>query len=325
MMNYLELKFIVKQIIKNQKRFLKSTFGNHLSFAGATHKSLDTDNSVSYIKTVFQDYIEYGTLTKVTIKDKTILEIGPGDNFGVALLFLIYGAKKVYLLDKFYSERDQVQQLKIYKKLRETLSDKEKLIFDSCMTLSETDFKINTEKLEYIYGYGIEESKKIFQTNSIDIIVSRAVIQEISATKKAFKVMNSLLKNGGMMLHKIDLRDYGMFTKAKNHQLGNLMYPSWMYKAMTNHSGLPNRKRISHYKSLLDNLNLKSTLFITHIFGNDEKEFLPHKKNIDYNIDYNNDNLIYIEQIRSKLANEFKILPVEDLLISGIFVIATKV
>ncbi len=320
----IEFKFIFKLILKNQKRFLKSKFGRHQSLVGATHKNISIEQSLLYIKNVFNDYLKYGKITTDDLKGKIILELGPGDNFGIALLFLTFGAKKVYLLDKFFSERDNIQQLKIYKVLRDTLSDEAKISFDTCITLDDNEVKINSDKLEYIYGYGIEDSKQIFKNNSFDIIVSRAVIQEISKTKKAFKVMHSNLRTGGFMLHKIDLRDYGMFTKFKNHQLGFLMFPSFVYKLMTNHSGLPNRMRVSYYKKLLTNLNFKSTIFITHIFGLEEQEFVPHQTNIVYNVDYNDDNINYIEQVRGKLASEFKKLPIEDLLISGIFVKSIK-
>lgn len=321
---FTELKFIFKNVVKNQKRHLKSVLGNHIAFAGATHKSRTISESITYINTVFEDYLKYGNLSNESIFDKTILEIGPGDNFGVALKFLALGAKKVYLLDKFYSERDDSQQITIYNNLRASLNASEQNRFDDAISLFNNSLKINPDKLEYLYGFGIEEGQNVFKNNSVDLIVSRAVMQEISNTKKAFKVMNAILRNGGMMLHKIDLRDYGMFTKAKNHQLGNLMYPSWIYKLMTNHSGLPNRNRISHYKMLLESLHFKSTFYITHIFGSNENEFIPHKNNIVYRQDYDDNHLNYIEQVRSKLAKEFKKLSALDLLISGVFVVSTK-
>lgn len=320
----IEFKFIFKQILKNQKRFLKSKLGRHQSSVGATHKSISIEESLLYIKNVFNDYLEYGKITKDDLKDKIILELGPGDNFGIALLFLTFGAKKVYLLDKFYSERDPHHQIKIYKALRETLDDEAKICFDACITLNDNKVNINSDKLEYIYGYGIEDSGRVFKNNSFDMIISRAVIQEISSVKKAFKVMHSILKTGGLMLHKIDLRDYGIFTKFKNHQLGNLMFPSFVYKLMTNHSGLPNRVRISQYKKILTELNFNSIFFISHIFGPKEKVFVPHQTHIVFNVDYNDENLNYVEQVRGKLAKEFRRLPVDDLLISGIFVKSIK-
>jgi hypothetical protein len=40
------------------------------------------------------------------LQDKRVLEIGPGGNAGVALKFLLAGAKQVVCLDKFYSKME---------------------------------------------------------------------------------------------------------------------------------------------------------------------------------------------------------------------------
>jgi hypothetical protein len=50
--------------------------------------------SIAYIEKVFNEYFLYSHLPIGYIRGKNILELGPGDNFGVALKFLIYGANK---------------------------------------------------------------------------------------------------------------------------------------------------------------------------------------------------------------------------------------
>ena len=319
-----DIKFILKKIIKNQKRFLKSKLGNHISNVGATHKSKLVKESIDYVNDVFDDYLQYGKLDSTDLKDKVILEIGPGDNFGNALLFLVHGAKKVYLLDKFYSERNQEQQYRIYKRLRENLTKEQQSKFDVALIFSKNSFEFNKEKIEYIYGYGIEDKKNTLPKNYFDIIVSRAVIQEISNTVKVFKKMHRLLKMNGLMLHKIDLRDYGTFSKYKKHQLGSLQFNSFVYKLMTNHSGLPNRRRINHYRNLLKQFNFKSMIYITHLFGENESEFVPHKLMDDIEKEISQNDIDYIESSKSLLAKEFRKIPTTDLLISGIFINAIK-
>ena len=51
------------------------------------------------------------------------MEIGHGDNLGVALRFLAAGAAEVICLDKFYSKRDPERQREIYLALRAQLDD----------------------------------------------------------------------------------------------------------------------------------------------------------------------------------------------------------
>ena len=49
-----------------------------------------------------------------SFKNKTILEIGPGNNLLLAFLFITAGAKKVYLVDKFHRMHNSSYDFKIY-------------------------------------------------------------------------------------------------------------------------------------------------------------------------------------------------------------------
>ena len=80
--------------------------GSSLSDSGATHSNNSKNESLAYIKEVFDDYKTYGGVENFK---GTIAEIGPGDNFGVALSMLADGAGQVDLLDRFYSKRDPAQ------------------------------------------------------------------------------------------------------------------------------------------------------------------------------------------------------------------------
>ena len=93
---------------------------------------------------------------------------------------------------------------------------------------------------------------------------------------------------------------------------------------MTNHSGLPNRRRINHYRNLLKQFNFKSMIYITHLFGENESEFVPHKLMDDIEKEISQNDIDYIESSKSLLAKEFRKIPTTDLLISGIFINAIK-
>ncbi|MGA2192996.1 MAG: hypothetical protein ABSG42_06445, partial [Nitrospirota bacterium] len=85
--------------------------------SGSTHSKKTLQESLEYINVVFDDYVNYSGITPEHILDKQVLEVGPGDNFGVALKFLASGAKRVVCLDKFYSKRDPERQAEIYSAL----------------------------------------------------------------------------------------------------------------------------------------------------------------------------------------------------------------
>lgn len=85
---------------------LKHKLGNYKI---SSHKLIDTlsiNENLKYINNVVEDYFKVSLLPYNSILDKRILEVGPGDNFGVALKFLALGASQVVCLDKFIIKRN---------------------------------------------------------------------------------------------------------------------------------------------------------------------------------------------------------------------------
>ena len=304
---------------RTKKRFAS---GNYETCSGATHTGRSLSESLAYINRVFNDYLTYSGISPLMLREKRVLEIGPGDNFGVALKFLIAGARQVVCLDKFYSKRDTEQQIRIYRQMRTYLHDKERLIYDSILNL-EGGITINAEKLHYIHGVGIEEADKILEPDSFDLIVSRAVIEHLYNPDAAFSVMNRLLKSGGYMIHKIDLRDHGLFSRKGFHPLTYLTIPEPLYRLMTYGSGKPNRKLINYYKQKMIDLGYEARILIAHIVGS-EAEILPHKDTVVYSIDYSNSTTLLIKKIRPRLLDKFKCLTDDELIIDSIFLTAKK-
>src|ERR1035441_4786828 len=93
-------RIVAGAIYSNRRIQAQLRAGNAEGHSGATHRDWTTDQSLAYIDTVFQEYLEYGGLSIDGLRGKSILEIGPGDNLGVALTFLAAGAHRVVCLDK---------------------------------------------------------------------------------------------------------------------------------------------------------------------------------------------------------------------------------
>ena len=304
---------------RTKKRFVS---GNYETRSGSTHSGKSLSESFAYIQQVFNDYLTYSGISSLMLEEMRVLEIGPGDNFGVALKFLVAGAKQVVCLDKFYSKRDTGQQFKIYRQMRTYLNNKERLIFDSILNL-EGGIIINAEKLQYIHGVGIEAAEQILEQGSFDFIVSRAVLEHLYDPDAAFSVMNRLLKSGGYMIHKIDFSDHGLFSSKGFHPLTYLTIPESLYRLMTYDSGKPNRKLINHYKQKMSDLGYDFKIFISHIVGA-EAEILPHKESVVYDIDYSNATISLIKKIRHRLLDKFKCMTDDELIVDSIFLIAKK-
>ena len=66
----------------------------------------------------------------------------------------------------------------------------------------------------------------------MDVIISRAVLEHVFDLDTAFGAMHRLLKPGGRMAHKVDLRDHGLFTDGGQNALEFLtvsdrLTPGW--------------------------------------------------------------------------------------------------
>lgn len=313
---------IAYTIFQNWRARRRFSSGKIESTSGSTHTGKTLEESLAYINQVYDDYIKYSEISPETLAGKRILEIGPGDNFGVALRFLSAGAARVVCLDKFYSAHDAEQEYAIYKALRERFDQESRRRFDEAIDLS-NGIEVNSDRLKIIYGKGIEDAKGLFEPNSFDLILSRAVLEYLTDPDFAFSVMNSLLSPGGMMAHKIDLRDDEMFSSNGMNPLTFLTIPNSVYRLMTVGSGRCNRRLVNYYRHAMNELAYETRFFVTCVLG-EKSELVPHKEKITPSIDYSERAHALINEIRSRLQGEYKNLTDEDLLISGIFLIARK-
>lgn len=298
--------------------------GDNESLHGSTHSHIPLADSLAYINAQFDDYLRYGELAPEDLRGKRIFELGFGDNIGVALRFLAVGASQVVCLDKFYSKRDKEQERKIYQALRETLTGDELRRFDEVVDLTD-GIKTDPEKIKCLYGFDVEASEELKDVEPFDIALSRGAIQDIFEPDPAFHAMDRILKPGGLMLHKIDLSDQGMFRKYGMNPLTFLTIPDSVYRLMAEGSGKPNRKKMSYYRRLLEDLGYDVRLLITDIIGRGGRgDLVPHREKIALGTDYSDETLALVQYIRPKLSSGFRQMSDEELLVDGIFVVARK-
>lgn len=291
---------------------------------GATHSRKSLEDSLAYINAQFDDYLRYGELTPENLRGLRVFELGFGDNVGVALKFLSAGAERAVCLDRFYSKRDVEHQRRIYLALRETLGYEQQRRFDQAIDLT-VGIELNPDKLKCLYGTNVDEATELPEAEPFDLVISRAVIEEIYDPGPTFDAMDRLLAPGGLMLHKIDLSDYGMFSRNGMNPLTFLTIAEPIYRLMAEGSGLPNRKLKSYYQCKLAELGYDTKLLVAGVIGRGTKGDLhPHKEVITNGVEYTDANLEFVRRIRPSLAAEFRHLPDEELLVNSIFVVARK-
>jgi len=317
---------VAQKIHGNRKMKRRFASGDIETLHGSTHQTKTITESLAYIEEQFDDYLQYSGLKRDDLHDKRVLELGFGDNVGVALKFLASGAAEVICLDKFYSRRDLAQQKEIYKALRSNLREEEKTRFDRAINLNSA-IEIDSARLRCINGVALEAAAESLmgEGRPFDLIISRAVLEEIYESDLVFSVMHQLLKPGGYMLHKIDLSDYGMFRSAGMNPLTFLTISERVYRLMASDSGIPNRRPMSYYQGKMEELGYEAKILITDLIDRKGKGDLhPHKEKIELGVDYTESTLAYVDQIRPQLSAAFRELPSEELIVAGIFLIARK-
>lgn len=314
---------IAKHILEDRVSAIKLMARRHVFNIGSTHAGLSLQESLSYIDTVYGDYLRYGGLNGGTIAGKNILEIGPGDNLGVALRFIAAGAAKVVCIDRIYTSRDNRQQYNIYLALRDRLSREEIERFDSAVRLEDGKAGFCSDRIKYIYGVDIKDPGDALKDEKFDLVISRAALEHVYGIDSAVGVMDGHLNRGGYQIHKVDLRDHGMFTLDGGNPFLFLTVPKPAWRLMTKHSGKPNRKRADYFERKFKELGYDYNAWITHLMTRAD-EIVPHKKQISKDIDYSNEDIKAIDTVRAGLSAEFRQIPDEKLLIGGIFIVARK-
>lgn len=311
-------------LLENTRAKRRFAAGQHDSEQGATHRDLDAAASLAYIRRVLDDYSTFGGIDDERLRDATILELGPGDNLGVALCLLARGARRVVCLDRFYSRRDPAQQLQVYRALRDSLDDAEqRRRFDAAVDLSGAEPVFDADRLSYVHGIGIEDAEATLPGERFDIILSYAVLAHLYDPDTGMAVMDRLLVPGGRMAHKIDLSDHGMFSRGGHNPLTFLTFGDAVYGAMSSHTGRPNRRLIDYYRVQFAARGYDASYAYTKTVGVKDN-INPYSRQLRAGQDYSDAQVALVERIRPRLAPPYRGLPLEDLLAAGVFVSATK-
>jgi hypothetical protein len=135
--------------------------------------------------------------------------------------------------------------------------------------------------------------------------------------------MDALLAPGGRMVHQVDLRDHGMFSGGGRHPLEFLTIRPAVYRAMTSHTGAPNRERIARYRELLAGLGHDATIQVMNV-GGAREDLVPATERLVVGQDLDPALAASIEGMRGRLAPQFAGLPVEELAATGITIRSRK-
>ncbi|MEC9454198.1 MAG: methyltransferase domain-containing protein, partial [Pseudomonadota bacterium] len=265
--------------------------------SGARHAKLDIAGSLAYVERVYGDYLTYGGLKNFR---GSVAEIGPGDSFAVALRILSNGADHVQTIDRWVSRRNAEAQRRIYSALSER--------YDLGHLFTGPPAEETIRNLSYHAG---QPAETFFRDCGLlfDAILSRAVMEHLYDPLAALDDMVRSLKPGGIMIHRIDLRDHGMF--AGHHPLTLLTLSEGLHRRITAGAGRPNRVLAPAYRAWLAQSGLSGSITISRLAGiNEEQDPAPWEA-LDEGAKARA--LACVSAIRPRLSKQFKIIADEEL------------
>jgi hypothetical protein len=288
--------------------------------SGTTGHSLGLEKAVAYVREVLDDYVRYGGAGDAArIEGKAILEVGPGDHLGVALMFLAMGAESVTCLEAFQSSSGSDLSSRIYGALYDSMSNAQRQrVADVVGRRADGSMELKLGRLRPYYLSSIEDSHEALTPGRYDIIVSRAVLEHVGDICLGWKNMFQCLKHDGEMWHKIDFRSHQLYERI--HPLYFLTIDEPLWRAVSRPDPTLNRARLPVYRNLSSRDFAQTTIYYTRVV--EAPELRPHVETLVPGLHYDDKHLDLIRKIRPKLKHPFCTHTDEELLVNGIFLSA---
>lgn len=263
----------------------------------------------------------------------TVLELGPGSSLGVALSALLSGVDKYFAVDAvpfssspvnikileeleiLFSQRENIPgddefpnvkpRLEDYtfphadinsETLKSTLSMKRLAELKQQLLAQDPSLHTNSRISPAINYIAPWHDSSLIEPDSIDFILSQAVMEHVDDLDNVYKNCSLWLKPGGIMSHQIDFKSHGKSTEWNGHWV----YPDWIWRVI-----------VGSRPFLINRQPLSSHLSSMRANGFEILSVIPVKS---------------INRLsRKKLATQFQELSDEDLTTSGAAVICKKV
>lgn len=204
-------------------------------------------DSAAYCYSVWLRHLTRARDNGLNCRPEVVAELGPGDSLGIGCAALLCGAEKYYALDVVsHSKLDQnlvvldglvdlfsrranipddtpfprvVPKLKSYSFPNDVLSES---------FLTETLEPSRIQRIKYslqnpnapdsMIRYSVPWlSEEMIEIESVDLIISQAVLEHVDDLPGAYKAMRSWLKPGGYVSHVIDFKCHGTADTWDGH------------------------------------------------------------------------------------------------------------
>jgi hypothetical protein len=234
--------------------------GLYVRLTGQTGRGALDDSppeAADYFKHCFAEYFDILQVRSENIpaflSGKQVLEYGPGDVPGVALLMVAHGAVSVTCVDRFPLLALSPKNIEIIELLLDSLSGEARLRAEDCFLEKGRPSSGFSPRINYL----IRPSGLSGLCDAVDLVISRAVLEHVNDLFSTFADMHKALRNGCLAVHEVDLKSHGLHRK---NPLDFLTWPPHLWSWMYAHKGVPNRWRVNHYREVISATGFKELL-----------------------------------------------------------------
>lgn len=151
------------------------------------------------------------------LQGRAVLEIGPGNNFGVALLLKCAGAGRVAVTDRFLARYQAHYHGPLYRAMRDAMAAAFPALdlapFDAFIAAGRHASGA-VELIEMPLERCAEEHAQAF-----DLVLSNAVLEHLYDPAQAARSLYAILAPGGRGYHQVDFRDHRDNTRPLEYLL----------------------------------------------------------------------------------------------------------
>ncbi len=151
------------------------------------------------------------------LRGRSVLEIGPGNNFGVALVLKCAGAGRVAVTDRFLARYQEKYHGPLYHAMREAVAAEFPALdlapFDAFIA-ARSHASGAVESIEMPLERFAERHAQAF-----DLVLSNAVLEHVYDPEQAAKSLFAILAPGGKGYHQVDFRDHRDFSRPLEYLL----------------------------------------------------------------------------------------------------------
>lgn len=236
-----------RAIATNQiARFMPAAYVEMTGETGRGRVPMNIAEIARYHERCFDDYLDQLGLDRASapaaLAGRSVLEYGPGDVPGVAMLFVAYGADSVTCVDRFPLARGGELAAQVLSMLLEGLPAAARSRGETCFRRTgDARSGLARDRIRY----EVRPDGLFNERAAMGLIVSRAVLEHVNDLPAIFRDMRLALAPDGTAVHLVDLKSHGLHRR---NPLDFLTWPDWLWSLMYSHKGMPNRARPQAYR-----------------------------------------------------------------------------